>query len=87
MRNPTFDHQEPLLHLYRARVLAYHGVPAAAPPRAHQILLVHKQGKRGIANFKRVQAHLQRRFGGVARVATTTYAPYPPTPAPAAAAA
>ena len=66
--------KEPLLHLYRARVLAWHGVPPAATPRQHQLLLVHKQGKRGIANFKRVHAYLHRRFSPVANVLTTSYA-------------
>ena len=55
-------------------MLAWHGVPPTATPRQHQLLLVHKQGKRGIANFKRVHAYLHRRFSPVATVRTTSYA-------------
>ena len=44
--------KEPLLALYRARVLAWHGLPPAAVPSRHTILLVQKEGRRGIHNFK-----------------------------------
>ena len=44
------------------------------PLRAYYALTVYEQGKRGIANFHRVHAYLQRRFSPVATVLTTGYA-------------
>ena len=43
--------KEPFLRLFRQRVLAYHHVLRAAPPTQHTLLLVRKQGRRGIHNF------------------------------------
>lgn len=56
---PSHAGKEPWLALYRHRVLAYHGiVPAhAAPPplTSHKLLLIRKQGRRGIHNFEQVR--------------------------------
>ena len=50
--------KEPLIALYRHRVLAFHGlVPMRAPSvpiTEHTVLLVRKQGRRGIHNFDQV---------------------------------
>ena len=57
---PQHAGKEPLLQLYRRRVLRFHGLsPTAPPPREHQLLLVHKQGRRGIHNYEGVKAHLE----------------------------
>ena len=62
---PSHAGKEPLLALYRQRVLAFHGVPASAPPpSSHLLLLVKKQGRRGIANFEQVAAHVRGGCGG-----------------------
>lgn len=66
--------KEPLLALYRARVLAWHGVPYNLSPRSHTILLVDKAGKRSIHNFRQVQRHVTERFGRMAKVEVTSYA-------------
>ena len=58
--------QEPLLALYRARVLAWHGVHPTAAPTRHTILLVRKEGKRSIANFGAVEEFVKRRYGAQA---------------------
>jgi len=60
--------KEPLLALYRARVLAWHGLPPTAVPSTHTILLVRKEGRRGIHNFNEVRRHVQRTFGAQAEV-------------------
>ena len=61
--NPAHPGKEPWLQLYRHRVLAHHRlVPSvgwAAPPSAHQLLLVKKEGRRGIANFPKVLSYVQ----------------------------
>jgi len=69
--------KEPLLALYRARVLTWHGVPAAAVPRAHRILLVRKEGRRGIHNFREVRRHVELAFGAHADVAVSGFAGMP----------
>ena len=56
--------KEPLLALYRHRVLRHHRLvpppPAHAPPiTAHRVLLVRKQGRRGIANFEEVLRYVR----------------------------
>lgn len=55
---PSHAGKEALLSFYRHRVLAYHGVvpPAGAPPplTRHRLLLIRKQGRRGIHNFEQV---------------------------------
>ena len=66
--------REGLIALYRARVLAWHGVPHALPPRRHRILLVQKDGRRSIANFGAVRDHMAARFGSLARVRVTAFA-------------
>ena len=66
--------KEGLIALYRARVLAWHGVPHALPPRRHRILLVQKDGRRSIANFGAVRDHVSERFGRLARVSVTAFA-------------
>ena len=55
--------QEPLLALYRARVLAWHGVHPTLAPSRHTILLVRKEGKRSIANFGAVETFVKQRYG------------------------
>ena len=61
--------KEPWLHLYRHRVLAFHrlATPSALPPppASHTLLLVNKQGRRGIANFDEVLAFASGGCGGV----------------------
>ena len=56
---PSHAGKEPWLALYRHRVLAYHGIVpehAAPPPlTSHKLLLVRKQGRRGIHNFEQVR--------------------------------
>jgi hypothetical protein len=69
--------KEPLLALYRARVLSWHGVPPLAVPTSHTILLVQKEGRRGIHNFKEVRLHVERTFASVASVRTTGFAGQP----------
>ena len=66
--------REPLLVLYRARVLAWHGVPHSRPPKQHTILLVHKEGRRGIHNFEEGHANVVSRFGKHATVHVTSFA-------------
>ena len=55
---PAHAGKEPLLALYRHRVLAFHGLaPARGPPppiTAHRCLLVKKEGRRGLHNFDEV---------------------------------
>uniref|UniRef100_A0A7S3AW65 Glycosyltransferase 61 catalytic domain-containing protein n=1 Tax=Haptolina ericina TaxID=156174 RepID=A0A7S3AW65_9EUKA len=67
------DGKEPLLALYRARVLAWHGVHPTAVPKKHRILLVQKKGKRSIANFDDVQEYVTTRYRSLARIATTSF--------------
>lgn len=62
--SPDHAGKEPFLALYRHRVLRYHGLvpsrpPPLPPPTRHSTLLVHKEGKRGIANHAAVLAFLQ----------------------------
>jgi hypothetical protein len=68
--------KEPFLQLYRHRVLQFHGVDPASPPRSHSLLLVQKQGRRGIANFEQVQRHLQSGCGGQCTNVPTTVATF-----------
>lgn len=65
--------KEPLVALYRARVLAHHGLDPAAVPKRHQILLVRKEGRRAIANFRQVLRDVRARFGALARVVETSF--------------
>ena len=71
------DGKEPLIALYRARVLAWHGVPFSIAPRRHRILLVQKDGRRGIHNFRAVRRHISARFGRVAEVRVTSFSGLP----------
>mmetsp|Transcript_43597 Transcript_43597/g.108472 ORF Transcript_43597/g.108472 Transcript_43597/m.108472 type:complete len:272 (-) Transcript_43597:364-1179(-) len=71
------DGKEPLLALYRARVLAWHGLLPRAVPSAHAILLIRKEGKRGIANFAMVERFVRTRYGSVASVTTTSFSTLP----------
>uniref|UniRef100_A0A7S0L8S3 Glycosyltransferase 61 catalytic domain-containing protein n=1 Tax=Coccolithus braarudii TaxID=221442 RepID=A0A7S0L8S3_9EUKA len=65
--------KEPLLALFRHRVLAWHAIDPTAVPSRHQILLVRKQGRRAIANFAKVEAFVRARFEHVAKVVVTDY--------------
>ena len=60
--------KEPLLALYRHRVLTYHHLvpPRGPPPRVtrHTLLLVKKQGRRGIHNFDQVLTYVRGGCGG-----------------------
>lgn len=67
------DGKEPLLALYRARVLAWHGLRPSAVPPSHTVLLVRKEGKRAIANFDAMKAFVKERYGRIARVETTSF--------------
>ena len=65
----SVDHagKEPLLALYRHRVLRYHRLAWPSPAASisqHRVLLVHKQGRRGIHNFAEVLAYLRRACDG-----------------------
>ena len=57
--------KEPWLQLYRHRVLAHHRLAPPRgwppPPRAHKMILVKKEGRRGIANLPNVLAHVRAR--------------------------
>jgi hypothetical protein len=65
--------KEPLIALFRARVLAAHGIAPDVPPTRHTILLVAKKGRRVIANFKRVQAAVRSAFSSVATIVSTDF--------------
>ena len=75
----SFNHEElnmgkePLIALYRARVLAAHGIAPDVPPTRHTILLVAKKGRRVIANFKRVQAAIRQEFSSIADIVVTDF--------------
>ena len=66
--------KEPLLALFRARVLAWHNVPPALAPRRHTILLVRKDGRRALHNFGKVRRHVAARFSRLASVEETSFA-------------
>ena len=55
--------KEPWLQLYRHRVLAHHRLAPpmawAPPPVSHKLLLVRKEGRRGIANFEKVLEYVR----------------------------
>mmetsp|Transcript_25378 Transcript_25378/g.70624 ORF Transcript_25378/g.70624 Transcript_25378/m.70624 type:complete len:486 (+) Transcript_25378:215-1672(+) len=60
--------KEPLLMLYRARVLEWHQV-SMIPLASHRIVLVDKQqGKRGIKNFDEVYEEVLSSFHAIANV-------------------
>ena len=59
--------KEPFIGLYRQRVLAFHGVKYEAPPTQHLLLLVRKQGRRGIHNFDQTLAYLRKSCDGLCR--------------------
>jgi len=65
--------KEPLIALYRAQVLAAHGIAPDVPPTRHTILLVAKKGRRIIANFKRVQAAVRSAFSSMATIVSTDF--------------
>jgi len=65
--------KEPLIQLYRARVLAWHAIDPTAVPRRHQILLVRKDGRRTIHNFGRVLKSVKDQFSNVALITSTTF--------------
>eukprot|EP00965_Chrysotila_dentata_P204576 6182418-Pleurochrysis_carterae.AAC.1 len=46
--------KEPLIALYRERVLQFHGVDPAYVPTEHRALLLRKDGRRGMANVDAV---------------------------------
>ncbi|KAL3918414.1 MAG: hypothetical protein SGPRY_006030 [Prymnesium sp.] len=73
------DGKEPLLALYRARVLLWHGLSPGATPSRHTILLVRKEGKRAIANFKMVEAFVRKSYGHLAAVQTSAFSNLPMT--------
>ena len=56
--------QEGLLQLYRHAVLRHHRVLPRAPPTEHQLLVVKKEGRRGIANVGEVLSFLRKGCGG-----------------------
>ena len=66
---PSHAGKEPWLQLYRQRVLAYHRLAPQhgwpPPPRAHKLLVVRKEGRRGIANFNAVLTFLQGGCSGM----------------------
>ncbi|EOD37807.1 hypothetical protein EMIHUDRAFT_225064 [Emiliania huxleyi CCMP1516] len=66
--------KEPLIALYRARVLAAHGISPTAPPSSHTIIIVAKKGRRAIANVRRVAAAVRAEFGSVAEIVLTDWA-------------
>jgi len=66
--------KEPLLALYRARVLAWHAVPIHPPTRKHTILIVNKEGRRGIHNIRAVKRHVIAKYGDIADVVVTGFA-------------
>jgi len=66
--------KEPLIALYRARVLAAHGISPTAPPSSHTITIVAKKGRRAIANVRRVAAAVRAEFGSVAEIVLTDWA-------------
>lgn len=77
--------KEPLLELFRTRVLLWHGLNPNARPRQHRILLIDKRGStlrgrgqlRTIANFAEVAQYVSARFRSAANVTTTTFADMP----------
>ena len=73
--------KEPFIGLYRQRVLAFHGVKYAAPPTQHLLLLVRKQGRRGIHNFDQTLAYLRKSCDGLCRGLGSTR-PVEPSPPP-----
>ena len=64
----SFNHEElnmgkePLIALFRARVLSAHGIAPDVPPTRHTILLIKKKGRRIIANFKKVFIYIIYRY-------------------------
>lgn len=66
---PEHAGKEPFLQLYRQRVLAYHGlVPhraPAPPPTDHTLLVIRKQGRRGIANVEEVLRYVRKGCEGL----------------------
>ena len=73
--------KEPFIGLYRQRVLAFHGVKYEAPPTQHLLLLVRKQGRRGIHNFDQTLAYLRKSCDGLCRGLGRTR-PVEPSPSP-----
>jgi len=73
--------KEPFIGLYRQRVLAFHGVKYEAPPTQHLLLLVRKQGRRGIHNFDQTLAYLRKSCEGLCRGLGRTR-PVEPSPPP-----
>ena len=70
--------KEPLLQLFRHRVLRYHRLaPTAPPPSEHSALLIRKQGRRGIANFEDVRMHIEHgcegQCSGIARLVPASF--------------
>ena len=68
---PEHPGKEPWLQLYRHRVLRFHGLAPPrglpTPPSSHSLLLVRKQGRRGIHNLDEVLAYAQGGCGGLCR--------------------
>ena len=63
---PSHAGKEPFIGLYRQRVLAFHGV-RMVPPTQHLLLLVRKQGRRGIHNFEQTLTYLRESCDGLCR--------------------
>ena len=59
---PTHPGKEAWLQLYRHRVLAHHRLAPprgwSPPPSAHKMLIIRKEGRRGIANFDEVLSYV-----------------------------
>ena len=79
---PTHAGKEPWLALYRQRVLHFHGLAPSQslppPPKAHTLILVQKDGRRGIHNFDEALAYLRGGCAGLcagvfAQIRSTTF--------------
>ena len=66
---PAHPGKEPWLQLYRHRVLAHHSLAPMhswpPPPTSHKLLIVRKEGRRGIHNMEEVLAYTKGGCGGL----------------------
>lgn len=74
--------KEPLIQLFRSRVLRWHGIDPAFQPRSHHIRLIDKaaassMNRRGIYDFPGVLHRVTERFGQVATVRSTSWVGMP----------